>query len=87
MIDNKYPTDRLRRMAKNQHQNGVIPGGGTMTDPDDFSDGESTPLTQDYGGRYGVYTFVNDLLISRFPPTIDPRTRETPFALYRTLYP
>jgi len=38
-------------MAKNQHQNGVIPGGG-MTGPDDFSDGESTPLTQDYAGRY-----------------------------------
>lgn len=41
-------------MAKNQHQNGVIPGGGIATGPDDFSDGESTPLTQDYAGRYFI---------------------------------
>jgi len=48
-------------MAKNQHQNGVIPGGG-MTGPDDFSDGESTPLTQDYAGRYDG--FIVSLVIS-----------------------
>lgn len=43
-------------MAKNnQHQNGVIPGG---TGPDDFSDGESIPLTQDYVGRYSDFNFI-----------------------------
>lgn len=46
-------------MAKNQHQNGVIPGGGMMTGPDDFSDGESTPLTQDYAGRYDDFIIIN----------------------------
>lgn len=46
-------------MAKvTKNQNGVIPGGGTMTGPDDFSDGESTPLTQDYGGRYNNFITV-----------------------------
>nr|AYU65264.1 chitin synthase A isoform 1 [Atta sexdens] len=38
-------------MAKNQHQNGIIPGAGIVSGPDDFSDGESTPLTQDYGSQ------------------------------------
>lgn len=47
-------------MAKNQHHNGVIPGGGMMTGPDDFSDGESTPLTQDYVGRYSDFIIIND---------------------------
>lgn len=39
-------------MSKIQQQNGMMPGSGTMPDDDDFSDGESTPLTQDYGDRY-----------------------------------
>lgn len=39
-------------MSKNQQQNGLIPGGGGVNGADDFSDGESTPLTQDYGDRY-----------------------------------
>lgn len=47
-------------MAKNQHQNGVIPGGGMVTGPDDFSDGESTPLTQDYAGRYDGFIIVSN---------------------------
>lgn len=47
-------------MAKNQHQNGVMLGSGTVTGPDDFSDGESTPLTEDYGGRYGNFVIIND---------------------------
>lgn len=34
-----------------------MPGSGTMPDGDDFSDGESTPLTQDYGDRY-IYIYV-----------------------------
>lgn len=38
-------------MAKIQQQNGVVPGGGG-TGVDDFSDDDSTPLTQDYAGRY-----------------------------------
>lgn len=40
------------RMSKSQQQNGMIGGGGPVADTDDFSDGESTPLTQDYGDRY-----------------------------------
>lgn len=39
-------------MSKSQQQNGMIGGGGPVADTDDFSDGESTPLTQDYGDRY-----------------------------------
>lgn len=39
-------------MSKNQQQNGMIPGGGGVAVADDFSDGESTPLAQDYGERY-----------------------------------
>lgn len=36
-------------MSKNHlnQQNGSVPGGGG----DEFSDDDSTPLTQDYGGR------------------------------------
>ena len=30
----------------------MIPGGDAVVGADDFSDGESTPLTQDYGDRY-----------------------------------
>lgn len=43
-------------MSKTQQQNGMMPGNGTMPDGDDFSDGESTPLTQDYGDRY-IYIY------------------------------
>lgn len=32
----------------------MIPGGDAVVGADDFSDGESTPLTQDYGDRYVV---------------------------------
>lgn len=39
------------KMAKIQQQNGVVPGGGGGTGVDDFSDDDSTPLTQDYAGR------------------------------------
>jgi len=46
-------------MAKNQHQNGIIPGAGIVSGPDDFSDGESTPLTQDYG-RYEGFIIVSN---------------------------
>lgn len=53
-------------MAKNsQHQNGVIPGGAG-TGPDDFSDGESIPLTQDYVGRYSDFNISeNDSFLPR----------------------
>ncbi|XP_025156938.1 chitin synthase chs-2 isoform X7 [Harpegnathos saltator] len=55
-------------MAKNQHQNGVIPGGGAMTGPDDFSDGESTPLTQDYGGSQRTVVETKGWDVFRNPP-------------------
>lgn len=35
-----------------------MPGNGTMPDGDDFSDGESTPLTQDYGDRYIYVSYI-----------------------------
>ncbi|XP_050461196.1 chitin synthase chs-2 isoform X5 [Cataglyphis hispanica] len=55
-------------MAKNQHQNGVIPGGGTMSGPDDFSDGESTPLTQDYVGSQRTIVETKGWDVFRNPP-------------------
>ncbi|XP_032678165.1 chitin synthase chs-2 isoform X4 [Odontomachus brunneus] len=55
-------------MAKNQHQNGVIPGGGTMSGPDDFSDGECTPLTQDYGGSQRTVVETKGWDVFRNPP-------------------
>ncbi|KAL0119832.1 hypothetical protein PUN28_007929 [Cardiocondyla obscurior] len=54
-------------MAKNQHQNGVIPGG-MVTGPDDFSDGESTPLTQDYGGSQRTIVETKGWDVFRNPP-------------------
>ncbi|XP_071565855.1 chitin synthase chs-2 [Temnothorax nylanderi] len=53
-------------MAKNQHQNGVIPGG--ITGPDDFSDGESTPLTQDYAGSQRTIVETKGWDVFRNPP-------------------
>ncbi|XP_012526631.1 chitin synthase chs-2 [Monomorium pharaonis] len=55
-------------MAKNQHQNGVIPGGGMVTGPDDFSDGESTPLTQDYVGSQRTIVETKGWDVFRNPP-------------------
>ncbi|EZA54859.1 Chitin synthase [Ooceraea biroi] len=56
-------------MAKNQHQNGVILGGGTVTGPDDFSDGESTPLTEDYGGSQRTIVETKGWDVFRNPPS------------------
>ena len=47
-------------------QNGSVPGGGGGDGPDDFSDDDSTPLTQDYGGRYVhniIYTITRSLVL------------------------
>ncbi|XP_011866715.1 PREDICTED: uncharacterized protein LOC105561386 isoform X3 [Vollenhovia emeryi] len=55
-------------MSKNQHQNGVIPGGGIVTGPDDFSDGESTPLTQDYAGSQRTIVETKGWDVFRNPP-------------------
>ncbi|CAL1678462.1 unnamed protein product [Lasius platythorax] len=55
-------------MAKNQHQNGIIPGGGAMSGPDDFSDGESTPLTQDYIGSQRTIVETKGWDVFRNPP-------------------
>lgn len=61
-------------MAKN-HQNGVIPGGGMVTGPDDFSDGESTPLTQDYAGRYNVIIIINNLFFLKFKDSMTKKIK------------
>ncbi|XP_018363704.1 PREDICTED: uncharacterized protein LOC108761593 isoform X1 [Trachymyrmex cornetzi] len=55
-------------MAKNQHQNGIIPGAGMVAGPDDFSDGESTPLTQDYGGSQRTIVETKGWDVFRNPP-------------------
>ncbi|XP_018052916.1 PREDICTED: uncharacterized protein LOC108690240 [Atta colombica] len=55
-------------MAKNQHQNGIIPGAGIVSGPDDFSDGESTPLTQDYGGSQRTIVETKGWDVFRNPP-------------------
>ncbi|XP_070172648.1 chitin synthase chs-2 isoform X2 [Polyergus mexicanus] len=55
-------------MAKNQHQNGVILGGGAMSGPDDFSDDESTPLTQDYVGSQRTIVETKGWDVFRNPP-------------------
>ncbi|XP_020295800.1 uncharacterized protein LOC109860841 isoform X2 [Pseudomyrmex gracilis] len=52
-------------MAKNNHQNGVIPGG---SGPDDFSDGESIPLTQDYVGSQRTIVETKGWDVFRNPP-------------------
>ncbi|XP_076648765.1 hyaluronan synthase-like protein kkv isoform X2 [Halictus rubicundus] len=51
-------------MSKNQQQNGMIPGGGA----DDFSDGESTPLTQDYGDSQRAVVETKGWDVFRNPP-------------------
>ncbi|XP_076380076.1 hyaluronan synthase-like protein kkv isoform X2 [Megalopta genalis] len=54
----------IDRMSKNQQQNGMIPGGGA----DDFSDGESTPLTQDYGDSQRTVVETKGWDVFRNPP-------------------
>ncbi|XP_078047479.1 hyaluronan synthase-like protein kkv isoform X3 [Augochlora pura] len=51
-------------MSKNQQQNGMIPSGGA----DDFSDGESTPLTQDYGESQRTVVETKGWDVFRNPP-------------------
>ncbi|XP_011053055.1 PREDICTED: uncharacterized protein LOC105145297 isoform X3 [Acromyrmex echinatior] len=55
-------------MTKNQHQNGIIPGAGMVSGPDDFSDGESAPLTQDYGGSQRTIVETKGWDVFRNPP-------------------
>lgn len=55
---------QVDRMSKNQQQNGMIPGGGA----DDFSDGESTPLTQDYGDSQRTVVETKGWDVFRNPP-------------------
>nr|XP_031829269.1 chitin synthase chs-2 isoform X3 [Nomia melanderi] len=56
------------RMSKNQPQNGMLPGGGTVGGADDFSDGESTPLTQDYGDSQRTVVETKGWDVFRNPP-------------------
>lgn len=56
------------RMSKIQQQNGMMPGNGTMPDDDDFSDGESTPLTQDYGDSQRTVVETKAWDVFRNPP-------------------
>ncbi|XP_015436529.1 PREDICTED: uncharacterized protein LOC107191901 [Dufourea novaeangliae] len=51
-------------MAKNQQPNGMIPVAGA----DDFSDGESTPLTQDYGESQRTVVETKGWDVFRNPP-------------------
>ncbi|XP_034174891.2 hyaluronan synthase-like protein kkv isoform X1 [Osmia lignaria lignaria] len=55
-------------MSKNQQQNGMIPGGGAIAGADDFSDGESTPLTQDYGDSQRTVVETKGWDVFRNPP-------------------
>ncbi|XP_051174656.1 chitin synthase chs-2-like isoform X2 [Leptopilina boulardi] len=55
-------------MAKNQQQNGVVPGGGGGTGVDDFSDDDSTPLTQDYVGSQRTVVETKAWDVFRDPP-------------------
>ncbi|XP_012283627.1 uncharacterized protein LOC105701456 isoform X1 [Orussus abietinus] len=56
-------------MSKSQQQNGVGPGnGGGVGGPDDFSDDESTPLTQDYGGSQRTVLETKGWDVFRDPP-------------------
>ncbi|XP_076243610.1 hyaluronan synthase-like protein kkv [Calliopsis andreniformis] len=55
-------------MSKNQQQNGMIPGVATVAGADDFSDGESTPLTQDYGDSQRTVVETKGWDVFRNPP-------------------
>ncbi|XP_076671625.1 hyaluronan synthase-like protein kkv isoform X6 [Andrena cerasifolii] len=55
-------------MSKNQQQNGMIPGGGGVAVADDFSDGESTPLAQDYGDSQRTVVETKGWDVFRNPP-------------------
>ncbi|XP_024224435.1 chitin synthase chs-2 isoform X2 [Bombus vosnesenskii] len=55
-------------MSKSQQQNGMIGGGGPVADTDDFSDGESTPLTQDYGDSQRTVVETKGWDVFRNPP-------------------
>ncbi|XP_017763944.1 PREDICTED: uncharacterized protein LOC108553522 isoform X2 [Eufriesea mexicana] len=56
-------------MSKNnQITNGMLPGGGGVADADDFSDGESTPLTQDYGDSQRTVVETKGWDVFRNPP-------------------
>ncbi|XP_076393436.1 hyaluronan synthase-like protein kkv isoform X3 [Megachile rotundata] len=55
-------------MSKNQQQNGMMPGGAAMAGADDFSDGESTPLTQDYGDSQRTVVETKGWDVFRNPP-------------------
>ncbi|XP_076762627.1 hyaluronan synthase-like protein kkv isoform X3 [Xylocopa sonorina] len=55
-------------MSKSQSQNGLIPGGGTVADGDDFSDGESTPMTQDYADSQRTVVETKGWDVFRNPP-------------------
>ncbi|XP_043252423.1 chitin synthase chs-2 [Colletes gigas] len=55
-------------MSKNQTQNGMIPGDVAVAGADDFSDGESTPLTQDYGESQRMVVETKGWDVFRNPP-------------------
>ncbi|XP_017793316.1 PREDICTED: uncharacterized protein LOC108575110 isoform X2 [Habropoda laboriosa] len=55
-------------MSKNQQPNGLSTGGATVTGADDFSDGESTPFTQDYGGSQRTVVETKGWDVFRNPP-------------------
>ncbi|KAK9304728.1 hypothetical protein QLX08_003947 [Tetragonisca angustula] len=55
-------------MSKNQQPNGMIPGGDAVVGADDFSDGESTPLTQDYGDSQRTVVETKGWDVFRNPP-------------------
>ncbi|KAL7298109.1 hypothetical protein TKK_0009113 [Trichogramma kaykai] len=49
-------------------QNGSVPGGGGAGPGDDFSDDDSTPLTQDYGGSQRTVVETKGWDVFRDPP-------------------
>ncbi|XP_066588924.1 chitin synthase chs-2 isoform X1 [Prorops nasuta] len=54
-------------MSKSHHPNGGLNTSG-VPGPDDFSDGESTPLTQDYGGSQRTLVETKGWDVFRNPP-------------------
>ncbi|KAG7188912.1 hypothetical protein KM043_008514 [Ampulex compressa] len=59
------------RMTKNQQQNGGLLGAGGLAVQDDFSDEESTPLSQDYGDNRTVVETKGWDVFRNPPPKID----------------
>ncbi|XP_053982024.1 chitin synthase chs-2 isoform X1 [Hylaeus volcanicus] len=55
-------------MSKNQPQNGMLPGDAVVAGADDFSDGESTPLSQDYGESQRMVVETKGWDVFRNPP-------------------